>query len=174
VSATRAAARWQGVIDLAPLLLLLRVALVAAMAAGCGGSAFQRAQGARYSTIDDPDPAQYAGRQPVVVLEGQATYYSDSLAGNHTANGEIYDPARRTAASRDLPFGSVVRVIRRDTGAEVTVRINDRGPFGKRARILDLSRAAAADLRMIDRGVAPIRAEVIVLGETRERRRGRR
>ena len=154
--------------------LAIGLTLVALCGLGCGGSAFQRAQGARYSTIADPDPAHYAGRAPVVVLEGQATYYSDSLAGNHTANGEIYDPARRTAASRDLPFGSVVRVIRRDTGAEVTVRINDRGPFGKRARILDLSRAAAADLRMIGRGVAPIRAEVIVLGETRPERRRRR
>jgi rare lipoprotein A len=154
--------------------LAVGLALVGLCVAGCGGSAFQRAQGARYSTIEDPDPARYAGRAPVVVLEGQATYYSDSLAGNHTANGEIYDPARRTAASRDLPFGSVVRVIRRDTGAAVTVRINDRGPFGKRTRILDLSRAAAADLRMLDRGVAPIRAEVIVLGETRPERRRRR
>ena len=53
------------------------------------------------------------------------------------------------------------------------MRINDRGPFGKRRRILDLSRAAAADLRMLDRGVAPIRAEVIVLGETRAKRRRR-
>ncbi|HMI92664.1 MAG TPA: septal ring lytic transglycosylase RlpA family protein [Polyangiales bacterium] len=147
--------------------LAIGLTLAALCGLGCGGSAFQRAQGARFSTIEDPDPAHYAGREPVVVLEGQATYYSDSLAGNHTANGEIYDPARRTAASRDLPFGSVVRVIRRDTGAQVTVRINDRGPFGKRARILDLSRAAAADLRMLGRGVAPVRAEVIVLGDTR-------
>lgn len=138
---------------------------------GCGGSAFNRAQGGRFSTIPDPDGAHYAGRQPVVVLEGQATYYSDSLAGNHTSNGEIYDPARRTAASRDLPFGSIVRVIRRDTGAHVTVRINDRGPFGNRKRILDLSRAAAADLGMLRRGVAPIRAEVILLGEQRRKRR---
>lgn len=149
-------------------------ALAATWGAGCGAGAFGRAQGARYSDIPDPDPAVYAGRSAVVVLEGQATYYSDSLAGNHTSNGEIYDPSRRTAASRDLPFGSVVRVIRRDTGAHVTVRINDRGPFGNRKRILDLSRQAAEDLHMLGRGVAPIRAEVVVLGETRPRGRRRR
>lgn len=107
------------------------------------------------------------------MLEGQATYYSDSLAGNHTSNGEVYDPGRRTAASRDLPFGSIVRVIRRDTGARVLVRINDRGPFGNRKRILDLSRAAAAELGMLRRGVAPVRAEVVVLGEKTQRRRRR-
>ena len=110
----------------------------------------------------------------MVVLEGQATYYSDSLAGNHTTNGDVYDPSRRTAASRDLPFESIVRVIRRDTGAQVLVRINDRGPFGSHKRILDLSRAAAADLHMLGRGVAPVRAEVLVLGETRRERRRRR
>jgi rare lipoprotein A (peptidoglycan hydrolase) len=143
-------------------------------AAGCGGSAFNRAQGGRFSTIPDPEPAHYEGRKPVVVLEGQATYYSDSLAGNHTTNGDVYDPSRRTAASRDLPFESIVRVIRRDTGAQVLVRINDRGPFGSHKRILDLSRAAAADLHMLGRGVAPVRAEVLVLGETRRERRRRR
>ena len=148
--------------------LLLSLALLA----GCGGSAFMRAQGARLSSVPDPEPAAYSGKRAVVVLVGQATYYSDSLAGNHTANGDVYDPSRRTAASRDLPFGSVVRVIRRDTGAHVLVRINDRGPFGNRRRILDLSRAAAKELGILKRGFADVRAEVLVLGpKARSRRR---
>ena len=139
---------------------------------GCaGGSAAMRAQGARLSDVPDADPDDYAGRTPVVVLAGQATYYSDSLAGNHTSNGEVYDPSRKTAASRDLPFGSIVRVIRRDTGASVLVRINDRGPFGNRKRILDLSRAAANELGMLSRGVVHVRAEVLHLGQKKPRRR---
>ena len=129
------------------------------------------AQGARLSDVPDADPDDYAGRTPVVVLAGQATYYSDSLAGNHTSNGEVYDPSRKTAASRDLPFGSIVRVIRRDTGASVLVRINDRGPFGNRKRILDLSRAAANELGMLSRGVVHVRAEVLHLGQKKPRRR---
>ena len=137
---------------------------------GCGGNSAMRAQGARLSDVPDVESDKFDGATPVVVLAGQATYYSDSLAGNHTANGEIYDPARLTAASRDLPFGSVVRVIRRDTGAHVVVRINDRGPFGNRKRILDLSRAAARELGMLGRGVAPVRAEVLQLGDGRKRR----
>jgi rare lipoprotein A len=131
-------------------------------------------QGGHLSPIPDPEPAAYRDRAPVVVLEGQATYYSDSLAGNETSNGEIYDPDRLTAASRDLPFGSIVRVTRRDTGASVIVRVNDRGPFGNEKRILDLSRAAAAELHLIGRGVAPVRAEVLELGKTRARSRARR
>lgn len=95
------------------------------------------------------------------VLDGRASYYSDSLAGRPTASGEPYDPRALTAASRDLPFGTRVRVTRLDTGATVTVRINDRGPFRDRRRILDLSRAAAERLDMIRAGVVAIRAEVL-------------
>jgi rare lipoprotein A len=130
-----------------------------------------RAQGARYSNVPDPRASEFEGRKPVVVLEGEVTYYSGALAGNHTASGDRYDPARLTAASRDLPFGSIVRVTRRDTGAQVLVRINDRGPFGKRRRILDLSRAAAAQIGILKRGVAEARAEVLVLGKEHKRRR---
>jgi len=146
------------------------VLTVVLLSACAGGAAHMRAQGGHLSPIADPDPEAYRGRAPVVVLEGEATYYSDSLAGNETSNGEVYDPGRLTAASRDLPFGSIVRVTRRDTGASVIVRVNDRGPFGSKKRILDLSRAAATELRMIGRGVAPVRAEVLELGKTRRRR----
>jgi len=94
-------------------------------------------------------------------LTGRASYYSDSLAGNPTASGEPYDPRALTAASRDLPFGTRVRVTRVDTGATVEVRVNDRGPFRDESRILDLSRAAAERLDMIRAGVVEIRAEVL-------------
>ena len=102
---------------------------------------------------------------PLRVLTGRASYYADSLAGNRTANGELYDPRAFTAASRDLAFGTVVRVVRlgRDGRAlaSVVVRINDRGPFRDHRRILDLSRAAAEALDMVRAGVVPIRAEIL-------------
>jgi len=147
------------------------LAILLPLLAACGGNSAMRAQGARLSDVPDPEPERFAGKEPVVVLAGKATYYSDSLAGNHTANGEIYDPARLTAASRDLPFGTIVRVIRRDTGADVIVRINDRGPFGNKRRILDLSRAAARELGILQRGVVDVRAEVLELGPPRRARR---
>jgi rare lipoprotein A len=95
------------------------------------------------------------------VLTGRASYYNDRFTGRRTANGERYDPAALTAASRDLPFGTRVRVTRVDTGASVIVRINDRGPFRDHRRILDLSRAAAQELDMIRAGVIEIRVEVL-------------
>jgi len=110
----------------------------------------------------DPElVARFGDRRPRRTLRGKASYYHDSLAGNTTANGDIYDPARFTAASRDLAFGTVVRVTRIDNGAQVLVRINDRGPFRRKERILDLSRAAAEALDMIRAGVLRIRAEIV-------------
>lgn len=112
----------------------------------------------------------YVDRAPLRTLSGAASYYHDSLAGRSTASGEPYDPRAFTAASRDLAFGTVLRVVRPDTGASVIVRVNDRGPFGRRRRLLDLSRAAAEELGMIQRGVADVRAEVLEDGPPRRRR----
>jgi rare lipoprotein A len=91
---------------------------------------------------------------------GQASYISDRLAGRLTANGERYDPEALTAAHRTLPFGTRLRVTRLDTGAEVVVRINDRGPF-VRGRVLDLSRAAARRLDMLRDGVVDVRFDIL-------------
>jgi rare lipoprotein A len=65
-----------------------------------------------------------------------------------------------TAAHRTLPFGTMVAVTRVDNGAQVVVRIVDRGPF-LRGRIIDLSRRAAEQLGMIGQGLARVRVQVI-------------
>lgn len=103
-------------------------------------------------------------REAIEVLEGRASYYADRFEGRSTASGEPYRARELTAASRDLPFGTLVRVVRVDTGASVIVRVNDRGPFRDHSRILDLSRAAAEALDMIRAGVIDIRAEVLERG----------
>ena len=66
-----------------------------------------------------------------------------------------------TAASRTLPFGRKVRVVRIDTGRDVVVRIHDRGPFADPRRIIDLSRAAAEALDMMVVGGVDIRLEIV-------------
>jgi rare lipoprotein A len=103
----------------------------------------------------------FHGKKALRTLLGEASYYSDALSGRRTASGERYDPKAYTAAHRSLPFGTVLRVQRKDTGSVVYVRVNDRGPFGKRRRILDLSKAAAEQLGMIRRGIADVRIEVV-------------
>jgi rare lipoprotein A len=73
-----------------------------------------------------------------------ATYY---VAGRRTANGQAFNPGGLTAAHRTLPFGSQVTVTNPQTGASVSVVINDRGPF-TRGVTLDLSRGAARAIGM--------------------------
>jgi len=94
------------------------------------------------------------------VGDGQASFYGDELAGNPTASGERFDPAKLTAAHRTLPLGSRVRVTNMRNGESVVVRINDRGPFHGR-RIIDLSKAAARQLGMLQQGTARVRIELL-------------
>jgi rare lipoprotein A len=103
----------------------------------------------------------YTGREAIDTFEGRASYYADRFEGRSTASGEPYRASERTAASRDLAFGTILRVTRADTGVSVIVRVNDRGPFGDRSRVLDLSRSAAEALDMIRRGVIDVRVEVL-------------
>jgi rare lipoprotein A len=128
------------------------------------GASTQAREPERDAGAPDVRPSDPAERV-VEVREGRASYYSDRLAGRSTASGEPYEPTELTAASRDLPFGTRVRVHRLDADgrslASVVVRVNDRGPFRDHARILDLSRAAAEALDMIRAGVVSIRAEIL-------------
>lgn len=91
---------------------------------------------------------------------GIASYYHDNLAGRKTANGEIYDPRKLTAAHKTLPFGTVVEVRAKKSGRRVVVRINDRGPFSKK-RVIDLSRAAAEELKMIRAGIIEVELHIV-------------
>ena len=55
-----------------------------------------------------------------------------------TANGEIFDQNKISAAHRTLPMPSIVKVTNLENGMVLNkVRINDRGPFA-RNRIIDL------------------------------------
>ncbi len=92
--------------------------------------------------------------------KGIASWYGDPYHGRRTASGEVYDMHVMTAAHKTLPFGTVVKVDRRDTGADVTVRINDRGPFIE-GRIIDLSYAAAKVIDLDIDGVAPVKIKVV-------------
>ena len=92
--------------------------------------------------------------------KGIASWYGEPYHGRRTASGEVYDMHRMTAAHKTLPFGSIVKVDRRDTGADVKVRINDRGPFIE-GRIIDLSFAAAKKIGLDRDGVAPVKIKVV-------------
>lgn len=86
---------------------------------------------------------------------GLASYYSESYNGKKTANGEIFQSSRLTAAHKKLAFGTRVRVTNLSNGKSVKVKINDRGPFVT-GRIIDLSRAAARKIDMINEGMVKV------------------
>ena len=90
-------------------------------------------------------------------LSGIASYYWQEQM---TATGERFNKRDLTAAHRTLPFGTRVRVTRLDTGANVVVRINDRGPF-KPGRVIDLSERAAEDIGMTGKGLTAVSLEVL-------------
>jgi len=117
---------------------------------------------------DDTALATQFQRAPALAtLEGEASYYGNSLSGHATASGEPYRPQAFTAAHRKLPLGTILRVTRHDGTRSVYVRINDRGPYGSSRRILDLSHAAAEQLGMLRAGVLEVRAEVVQYGKKR-------
>ena len=99
------------------------------------------------------------GRSPLKIT-GLASWYGPKFHGQTTASGDIYDMHQFTAAHKELPFGTFVRVINTRNNKGVIVRINDRGPFIK-GRVVDLSFRAAKAIGMITDGVVPVVVEVV-------------
>ena len=99
------------------------------------------------------------GSATVTIAGGKgllASTYSEK--GGKTASGEVFSPAKLTAAHRTLPFGTLVRVTNLTNGRKVMVRINDRGPFVAN-RVIDLSQAAAQQLEFS--GLVPVSLETV-------------
>lgn len=92
--------------------------------------------------------------------EGTASWLSPDLDGQKTANGDVLDSKLFSAAHRNLPIPSYVRVTNLNNGLETIVRVNDRGPFNS-PNLIDLSYAAAKQLEMVDSGEARVRLELI-------------
>lgn len=101
----------------------------------------------------------YAGQ----VLTGKSSYYSKEFHGRKTANGDIFDMYKLTAAHKSLPFGTILNVVNQLNNKSVRVLVNDRGPFVP-GRFLDLSFGAAQKIGLIGTGVAEIKATIVRLG----------
>lgn len=91
---------------------------------------------------------------------GTASWYGPGFHGNKTSNGELYDQKGFTAAHKNLPLPSYVKVTNLENGKAVVVRVNDRGPFHG-SRIIDLSEGAAKAISMTDKGTAKVKLEYI-------------
>lgn len=96
-----------------------------------------------YRPITDPN-APFMQR-------GLGTWYGKKFHGQRTSSGELYDMYKMTAAHPTLPIPSYARVTSLDTGNQVVVRINDRGPFHS-TRVIDVSYTAALKLGLLAKG----------------------
>lgn len=127
--------------------------------AGLNGQA-----GSSVYKVGKPYPINGVWYYPKVDYEytetGIASWYGPNFHGKKTANGEIFDMNRVSAAHRTLPMPSIVRVTNLNNGRALVIRVNDRGPFAH-GRIIDLSRRAAQLLGFERAGTAPVRVEIL-------------
>ena len=91
---------------------------------------------------------------------GIASWYGELFHGRYTANGEIYDMDRLSAAHPTLPMPVYAQVINLENGRWMVVRINDRGPYAHN-RIIDLSRKSATLLGFKRKGTARVRVRYL-------------
>ena len=91
---------------------------------------------------------------------GVASWYGPNFHGKPTANGEVFNMNKVSAAHPTLPLPSMARVTNLENGRAITVRINDRGPFA-RERIIDMSRRAAQLLGFQDQGMTRVRVQIV-------------
>ncbi len=112
------------------------------------------------ATEEEPVAVEPPAEDVVSSFTGEASYYAESLEGNPTASGELYDHSALTAAHLTLDFGTMARVTNLETAANVVVRINDRGPYAG-GRVIDVSGEAARQLGMIEAGIVEVRVDVL-------------
>lgn len=94
------------------------------------------------------------------IKSGLASWYGKEFRDRFTASGRRFNMYEMTAAHRDLPFGSRVRVTNLRNHRSVIVTITDRGELMP-GRIIDLSYGAAKQLHMVESGVDPVTLEIL-------------
>lgn len=121
-----------------------------------------------------PPPPSPPAPPGLRVWQDVASFYGAEFHGRRMANGRIFDKDDpTTAAHRELPFETKLRVRNLKNGREITVVIRDRGPFavwrGVRYysgwRGLDLSEAGMRELGGIRDGKIHVEISLLELPE---------
>lgn len=94
------------------------------------------------------------------VERGIASWYGYKFHGQRTSSGDTYNMYAMTAAHKELPLPSYVKVTNLRNGRSVVVRVNDRGPFHEN-RLIDVSYAAAVKLGIIKTGTGLVEVRAI-------------
>jgi rare lipoprotein A len=137
--------------------------------AGCGSTPSEPVKpGVGYYKLGNPYQIDgrwyYPSYDPSYAAVGIASWYGYPFHGRATANGELFDRDKPSAAHPTLPLPSIVRVTNLANQRQVELRVNDRGPFVG-DRIIDLSQAAARALGFEPDGTTEVRVEFVALAD---------
>lgn len=91
---------------------------------------------------------------------GIASWYGPKFHKKPTANGEIFDQNKISAAHKTLPLPSIVKVTNLANKKYIYIRVNDRGPFVNN-RIIDLSKQAAIELNIFSKGLERVNVKLL-------------
>jgi rare lipoprotein A len=166
-----------GLARFAPPILFVACLVLGLQACGPGGGDNGEKLGERVIPLGQPvpkgggvymvgQPYQIAGilytprEEPNYDRVGNASWYGELFHGRRTANGEIYDMDRLSAAHPTLPLPIYARVTNLNNGRSIVVRVNDRGPYAG-DRIIDLSRRSAELLGFRNQGTATVRVRYL-------------
>ena len=94
---------------------------------------------------------------------GIASWYGPKFNKKLTANGEIFNQDKVSAAHKTLPLPSIVKVTNLSTNKYLFIRVNDRGPFVN-DRIIDLSKQAAIELNIFLKGTEKVNVKLLDSG----------
>ncbi|MCZ6804512.1 MAG: septal ring lytic transglycosylase RlpA family protein [Proteobacteria bacterium] len=98
------------------------------------------------------------------IEKGIASWYGTKFHGKRTSSGETYDMYAMTAAHKNLPLPTYVKVTNLNNGRHIIVKVNDRGPFHEN-RIIDLSYTAAIKLDIVKYGTGLVEVRAIEPGQ---------
>lgn len=129
----------------------LKDAIARAEAHSRGGNKDYRVRGIDYKVLNSAENFEQTGI---------ASWYGKKFHGHLTSNGEIYDMYSMSAAHKNLPLPTYLKVTNLANNKSVIVRANDRGPFHQ-SRIIDLSYSAAYKLDMLKTGTAEVKITAI-------------
>lgn len=119
--------------------------------------------GTAHYVLGAPYQADGAWRYPREHYDATLTGLATVYAGAHprlTADGEAFDPAAMAVAHPTLQLPAIARLTDLETGRQVTVRVNDRGPAAV-GRMIAVTPRVALRLGFPPSGTARVRLDIL-------------
>jgi len=111
-------------------------------------------EGAVHAPIANPKTNNTPKPKPDLEIPMGISWYGPRFHGRKTASGEQFNMFALTAAHRYFPFGTMIEISNPQTGKDIMVRVNDRGPYiDPKLRHLDISYGAALALGIVEEGI---------------------